>query len=176
VTLSEDQPEDQPEHQSGDQREDQFGDQLEDVGVLAHLDRAGCLVLLASRPVGRLVFTHRALPDVLPVNYRLDGESLLIRLGRGSVAAMATRNAVVAFEVDEIDPVARTGWSVTVVGHAREIVDPDELSRVQSLQLTSWVGDHRDHFVSVAVEKITGRRLFGAAAQPAVTGAVRHSI
>jgi hypothetical protein len=129
-------------------------------GLLVHLDREACLVLLAGRPVGRLVFTHRALPDVLPVNYRLDGDNLLIRLGSGSTAAKATRNAVVAFEVDEIELDSRTGWSVTVVGHAREISDPGELRRVESLPLTSWVGDPRDSIISVAIERVTGRRLF----------------
>ena len=127
---------------------------------LAQLDRPACLALLDSRPVGRLVFTHRALPDVLPVNYRLDGDRLLIRLNSGSDAAAATRDAVVAFEVDEIDVLTRTGWSVTVVGHAHEITDPAELRRVQALELSTWAGDTRDHFVSVAVDRITGRRLF----------------
>jgi len=129
-------------------------------GGLAPLDRAECLTLLAGRPVGRLVFTHRALPDVIPVNYQLDGENLLIRLGSGSVAATATRDAVVAFEVDDIDLDARTGWSVTVVGRAHEVTDPAELQRVQALGLSSWVADPRDHYVVVAAEKVTGRRLF----------------
>jgi nitroimidazol reductase NimA-like FMN-containing flavoprotein (pyridoxamine 5'-phosphate oxidase superfamily) len=128
--------------------------------VLTHLDRTACLALLASRPVGRLVFTHRALPDVLPVNYRLEGENLLIRLSSGSIAATATRDAVVAFEVDDIDVMAHTGWSVTVVGRAHEITEATELRRVRALDLTTWAGDARDHFVAIAVEKLTGRRLF----------------
>jgi len=126
---------------------------------LVQLDREACLALLATRPFGRLVFTHRALPDVLPVNYQLDGENLLIRLGSGSTAAVATRDTVVAFEVDDIDVAARTGWSVTIVGRAHEITEVDELKRAQALGLTSWAGDDRDHFVHVAVEKVTGRRL-----------------
>jgi nitroimidazol reductase NimA-like FMN-containing flavoprotein (pyridoxamine 5'-phosphate oxidase superfamily) len=135
-------------------------------GGLAPLDRAECLSLLAGRPVGRLVFTHRALPDVIPVNYRLDGESLLIRLGSGSVAATATRDSVVAFEVDDIDLDARTGWSVTVVGRAHEVTDPVELERLQALGLSSWVADPRDHYVVVAAEKVTGRRLFAGSVPP----------
>jgi nitroimidazol reductase NimA-like FMN-containing flavoprotein (pyridoxamine 5'-phosphate oxidase superfamily) len=130
--------------------------------VLAQLDRADCLSLLASRPFGRLVFTHRALPDVLPVNYLMDGESLLIRLVRGSSAASASRNTVVAFEVDDIDVPSQAGWSVTIVGHAHEINDPIELKRARSLGLTSWAAGAHDHFVSLAAEKITGRRLFHA--------------
>jgi nitroimidazol reductase NimA-like FMN-containing flavoprotein (pyridoxamine 5'-phosphate oxidase superfamily) len=132
-------------------------------GVLAQLDRQTCLALLASRPVGRLVFTHYALPDVIPVNYRMDGESLLIRLGRGSLAATAILDAIVAFEVDDIDLDSRTGWSVTVVGRAHEVTERGQLRRAQELGLSSWVGDARDYYVSIAAQKVTGRRLFHAA-------------
>ena len=129
-------------------------------GVLAHLDREACLALLVSRPVGRLVFTHGALPDVIPVNYRMDGEALVIRLSIGSVAASATKDAIVAFEVDDIDLSARTGWSVTVVGRAHTIVNGAQLRRAEALGLSSWVRGTRDQYVSIATEKITGRRLF----------------
>jgi uncharacterized protein len=126
---------------------------------LLTLDRSTCLSLLASFPVGRLVFTHRALPEVLPVNYRMDGENVLIRLQVGSAAARAVQDSVVAFEVDDIDFDKRTGWSVTVVGHAREITDPGERERVSALELNSWAGDGRDHYVQIAAEKVTGRQL-----------------
>jgi hypothetical protein len=36
------------------------------------------------------------------------------------------------------------------------------LRRVQALDLTTWIGDARDHVISIAVEKVTGRRLFQA--------------
>jgi hypothetical protein len=138
-------------------------------GALVHLDRASCLALLAAQPVGRLVFTQRALPDVLPVNYLLDGENVLIRLGSGSSAAVATRDSVVAFEVDDIDVGSQTGWSVTVVGRAHEIVDSAELRRASALGLVSWTGDQQDHFLSITAEKITGRRLFHPAATSALS-------
>jgi nitroimidazol reductase NimA-like FMN-containing flavoprotein (pyridoxamine 5'-phosphate oxidase superfamily) len=128
-------------------------------GALIPLDRAACLALLATQPVGRLVFSHRALPDVLPVNFRLEDETVLIRLASGSRAAVATRDAVVAFQVDEIDARSRTGWSVTVVGHAREITDTDELLVSAASDVESWVHDERDLLLSIAVERITGRRL-----------------
>ena len=146
-----------------------------DGATLAHLDREQCLSLLASKPVGRLVFTYRALPDVIPVNYRVDRASLLLRLSGGSVAASATKDAVVAFEVDEIDLNSHTGWSVTVVGHAREIIDPMELRRVRALNLVSWAGDDRDHFVSVALEQVTGRQLFSTGTSPGQIRSTRPS-
>jgi nitroimidazol reductase NimA-like FMN-containing flavoprotein (pyridoxamine 5'-phosphate oxidase superfamily) len=129
---------------------------------LIDLDRAACLALLATKSVGRLVFTHRALPDVLPVNFWLAGENVLIRLASGSTAAVATRDAVVAFQVDDIDDLSGTGWSVTAVGRALEITDADERLQAAARGLDSWVLDGRDHLLSIAAEKLTGRRLVGS--------------
>ena len=48
------------------------------------LDRDECLRLLAFATIGRVGFTSGALPAVLPVNFHLDGERILVRTGRGS--------------------------------------------------------------------------------------------
>ena len=84
------------------------------------LDRSECLELLRSVPVGRIGVTSGALPTILPVNFLLDGDRVLIRTGRGSKLDAATRNAVVAFEADDVDAFARVGWSVVVTGVARD--------------------------------------------------------
>lgn len=130
--------------------------------ALRSLDRARCLALLQARPVGRLVFTRQALPEVLPVNYRLDG-GIVFRLASRSAAADACRDAVVAFQVDDIDADRRLGWSVTVVGLSGEITDPAERSRLAGLPLESWLGDSRDHFVRLRLDQVTGREIVPAA-------------
>ena len=91
------------------------------------LDREECLRLLATATLGRLGLTSGALPTVLPVNFRLDSERVLVRTGRGSKLDAATQNTVVAFEVDDFDPLFQSGWSVVIVGMAREVTDPAEL-------------------------------------------------
>jgi nitroimidazol reductase NimA-like FMN-containing flavoprotein (pyridoxamine 5'-phosphate oxidase superfamily) len=123
------------------------------------LGPADCLTLLATRTLGRLVFTHRALPDVLPVSYVLDGVDILLRLAVGSPAAAATPDTIVAFETDDLDAVAGTGWSVTVVGRAREIARPDERLRAVTRDLRWWGDGGRTRLLAVAAEKITGQRL-----------------
>jgi Predicted flavin-nucleotide-binding protein len=119
--------------------------------------RAECVGLLASAPIGRIVFTDRALPAVQPVNFVLDGENVVIRTGLGTRLAAAAHNAVVAFEADEFDEAGRTGWSVTVIGHARAVTDPAEVERLARLPLTPWVRDGRDHFIVLPIEHISGR-------------------
>ncbi|MFC7039461.1 pyridoxamine 5'-phosphate oxidase family protein [Nonomuraea rubra] len=54
--------------------------------VLTHEE---CMRLLPSRPIGRIVFTDRALPAVQPVNFCLDDQDIVIRTAAGSNAQAA---------------------------------------------------------------------------------------
>lgn len=128
------------------------GHELED------LNRRQCLDLLQGVRVGRLVFTEDALPAVQPVNFRLWHDDVVIRVAGGPKLAAATDNQVVAFQADELDADLRTGWSVTVVGHAEPITDVDELLELAGTFIQPWVDGRRDHFVRIRTEKMTGRR------------------
>lgn len=123
------------------------------------LTREECLALLATVPVGRLVFTERALPAVVPVNFVLDRGRIIIRTGATSSLAAAVRGAVVAFQADDLDPQARNGWSVVVTGRVTEVVDPLDLEHVDSLPLVPWIGGRLDHVIAVPIELVNGRRI-----------------
>ena len=125
------------------------------------LTRQECLALLRTVPVGRLVFTDRALPAVVPVNFVLDHSGIVVRTGAGSTLAAAVRGAVVAFEVDDFDATARNGWCVTITGQARQVTDPLELERLRALELAPYAGGDRNNFVVVPVELVSGRRVGG---------------
>ncbi|PVZ06280.1 nitroimidazol reductase NimA-like FMN-containing flavoprotein (pyridoxamine 5'-phosphate oxidase superfamily) [Actinomycetospora cinnamomea] len=118
-----------------------------------------CWTRLASVPVGRLVFTERALPAVHPVNFLVHGRSVIIRTGPGTKLDAARRGDVVAFEADHIDPGSRTGWSVLVVGHAAVVGDVDRLVAVLDPQHRPWVRGRGIHVIEVCGERVTGRRL-----------------
>ena len=123
------------------------------------LSRHECRELLASAEIGRIVFTDRALPSVQPVTFCLDGEDIVIRIMAGSKLATAASGTVVAFEADEFDAGTRTGWSVTVVGHARAVYSPEEIVRMEALPLAPWAPDGRDYFITIRTEQITGLRV-----------------
>ena len=114
--------------------------------------------LLATVPVGRIVFTVRALPAVRPVNFIVDGGSVVIRTGPGSKLTAAVRNAVVAFEADEIDVANHTGWSVTVTGRVQEVRDVAEQDRLRPL-LQPWASGEKEHFLRIVPELGSGVRL-----------------
>lgn len=128
-------------------------------GSLYELSREECLALLPTVPVGRLVFSERALPAVVPVNFALDHGRVVIRTGEGSSLAAALRGEVVGFQVDAFDATARNGWSVLVVGRAAEVRDPTELARLADLPLEPWAGGRREHVLVVPLELVTGRRV-----------------
>lgn len=130
-----------------------------DSAGLQILDRRECLALLAGTYVGRIVFTLDALPAVQPVNYVLDGDAIVIRSAPGSKLTAATRHAVVAFEIDEIDLDSHGGWSVTAVGRAEEVIDAEERRRLSLLPLRPWAPGERHHFIRIRPELINGRRI-----------------
>src|SRR5215467_7499493 len=93
---------------------------------LQSITRSESLRLLGDVSMGRVVFTHRALPAVRPVSHIVEGEQIIIRVDRESALARAiSANArdVVAFEADEIDPADHLGWSVIVIGRAHVLGD-----------------------------------------------------
>lgn len=123
------------------------------------LDRAESLRLLATARLGRIAITTEALPTVLPVAFRCDGRQILVRTGAGSKLEAATDNAVVAFEVDELQPGSRSGWSVVVTGVARELTEPDELAAAQRLPLDRWIEGVDGRIVAISLDLVSGRRL-----------------
>ncbi len=120
-----------------------------------------CMRLLRSAAIGRLALSVRALPVVLPVNFALASDGIVIRTGAGTKLDQACDHAVVAFEVDGFDPITQTGWSVLVQGTASVLSAPAELHDADQLGLAPWGNPHADSFVKVGLDLVTGRRLGG---------------
>jgi nitroimidazol reductase NimA-like FMN-containing flavoprotein (pyridoxamine 5'-phosphate oxidase superfamily) len=123
------------------------------------LDRDECIDLLAGGIVGRIAITANALPVVLPVNYVLLNDRIVVRTGRGTKLDAATRNAVVAFEVDELDFADGVGWSVLVTGVARELTAPEELATASVSPPARWAPGPDGRYIAISVDMISGRRI-----------------
>jgi nitroimidazol reductase NimA-like FMN-containing flavoprotein (pyridoxamine 5'-phosphate oxidase superfamily) len=121
------------------------------------LDRSECLRLLAQVDVGRIVFTVAAMPAAVPVHYLLDGEEVLFRTGDGRYFTVA-RPAVVGFQVDNLDPATRGGWSVLGVGQAYEVVDSARLAMITGGVPEGWAPGPTAHVVAIPLQHLTGRR------------------
>jgi hypothetical protein len=110
---------------------------------MTRLDRTESLRLLGTVSLGRVVFTHEALPAVRPVNHLMDGGDIIVQVHDGAalasiVAPTDTAGVVVAYEADAIDPVTHLGWSVVVTGYAHRVTDDRDLARYAAT-LRPWV-------------------------------------
>jgi uncharacterized protein len=121
---------------------------------LEELTREECLALLGAYSVGRIaVIGDDNLPFVVPVNYRLSADTIVFRTDGGTKLDALQRHPV-AFQIDAIDPMERSGWSVLVRGTAHEVT-PHEL---ESVHVEPWIGP-KSHLIQVVPRSISGRRL-----------------
>lgn len=128
------------------------------------ISEAEALALLATAPVGRLIYSDRALPFVVPVSFVVDGLDIIMRTGRRSQLTKHAPGNVVAFEVDDIAIATRSGWSVVVTGRVELVHDPGELGRLRALDIEAWVSSDTDCYLRLRVELISGRRIPALAA------------
>jgi hypothetical protein len=135
------------------------------------LTEGECWRLLASTSIGRVVFTHHAMPAIRPVNHLIDGRKIIIRTHLG--AAIASRameqtsggqgkgsGSVVCYEADELDPVRRTGWTVIATGLARLVADPADIARYATA-VEPWIAGDMNQVVAIEPQFISGIRLVG---------------
>jgi hypothetical protein len=130
---------------------------------LRQLSKTRALELLGSVSLGRLVFTHRALPAIRPVNHLVECESIIVRATAGAaITSAASHNgAVVAYEADSIDPDTHVGWSVIVVGTARLLTDDLAAARYRTL-LHPWISGATDDVITISTDIVTGYELVPA--------------
>lgn len=123
-----------------------------DLGVL---DEFTCLRLLGSSPIGRLGFSARGLPVIFPVNYFLDGRTIIFRSEAGEKTRAAAHRDVACLEIDQFDAFEHSGWSVLVTGRLG-LVGPEREEALRRLPLTPWVLG-ADHFVELPIDLMSGR-------------------
>lgn len=133
--------------------------------VTEPLGEAECLRLLAVGGVGRIGYSGRFGPTILPVNFALHGQTIVFRTGQHSPMGEDLRTGIadaaykVAFEVDEISPATREGWSILVQGAAHHVDSAAELAAVQETSVQPWPGGEKDLFIRIVPDRVTGRRI-----------------
>jgi nitroimidazol reductase NimA-like FMN-containing flavoprotein (pyridoxamine 5'-phosphate oxidase superfamily) len=131
---------------------------MSDLPALSPLGRAEALRRLGSVPLGRIVFSERALPAIRPVNHALlDGRIIICSHDGAAIVGVAglPGGTVVAYEADEINVADRTGWSVVVTGLAKIVDDPAEAARCKAV-LRPWLGGDMGYVIRIEPEIVTG--------------------
>jgi nitroimidazol reductase NimA-like FMN-containing flavoprotein (pyridoxamine 5'-phosphate oxidase superfamily) len=127
--------------------------------IISKLMPAECRRLIASGGVGRIAFTTLTGPMVVPVNFAVLADTIVIRTAEGTVID-GHADGPVALEVDYIDEALCQGWSVLVRGPAHRVTHPAELRRLQEdATVWPWPGGEREIYVRIIPSQITGRRI-----------------
>ncbi|AIX99960.1 hypothetical protein ART_0362 [Arthrobacter sp. PAMC 25486] len=129
-----------------------------DVPDIETLSKDQCWELLRGRVVGRLAVVVEDHPDIFPINYAVDNESLVFRTAEGTKLYGSTNNTPVAFEIDGYDPKTEQAWSVVLRGSVLAIWSETELAEAQSLILQPWQGGPKNHLMRILPLNLSGRR------------------
>jgi nitroimidazol reductase NimA-like FMN-containing flavoprotein (pyridoxamine 5'-phosphate oxidase superfamily) len=132
--------------------------------VPEQLDEAECLRLISSGGVGRLAYSGQFGPTVLPVLYKLHEGTIVFRTAHDNSTDEDLRTGIagaefkVAFEIDDINPAAREGWSVLIQGPAHHVESETEHASVLEAGVEPWAGGVRELYLRITPTRITGRR------------------
>ena len=134
---------------------------------MVELAEAECWRLLRQAEVGRLAVSIHDHPDIFPVNFIVDSDSVVFRSGAGTKLAAAVLGRAVAFEVDGYDAIGGEAWSVVVKGTASSIEHMMEYFEAENLPLFPWHASPKPNFVRIEPITVTGRR-FHVVERPAI--------
>jgi len=121
--------------------------------------------LIEQAEIGRIGFTGRFGPVVWPVNYKVVHGAVVFRTEEFGSIDQDLRTGIpeaeyrVAFEVDEMDPATKTGWSVLLQGSAHHVDDESERAGLMAAGVEPWAGGEKSLFMRITPAHITGRRI-----------------
>ncbi|MCY1160080.1 MAG: pyridoxamine 5-phosphate oxidase family protein [Citricoccus sp.] len=123
-----------------------------------HLSQDACWERLRQAPVGRLGVWVQDHPEVFPVTFTVDRETILFRSGPGTKLDAVLSGTPVAFEADALEATTSVVWSVMVRGRAEQITRSVELMDTGDLPLRPWHPGDKAAFVRIIPTEVTGRR------------------
>ena len=126
--------------------------------TMYELEADVCRQMLARSSFGRVAFDDvDGHPTILPINYRFVGGAVLFRARTGSILDRLGSGQIVAFEADQIDPIAESGWSVLVRGTATHVRDTARIASLGDTPVRPWAPGPRDRWIEIHAEQVTGR-------------------
>ena len=133
--------------------------------TIDELEEAECLRLIAQGGIGRIAYSSRFGPAVLPVNYKWHDGAVVFRTTQHSPldedlqTGIAGGDYKVAFEIDDIDVPGRQGWSVLIQGPAHHVESEEARARAKRAGVEPWAPGDRELFLRIVPNRITGRRI-----------------
>jgi nitroimidazol reductase NimA-like FMN-containing flavoprotein (pyridoxamine 5'-phosphate oxidase superfamily) len=119
-----------------------------------------CRELLSSGIVGRVAMATPVGPRIVPVNYAVHEDAVIIRTSPYSELGTYGRGTELAFEIDHVDHETHQGWSVVALGRAEAVQGSDEIAAIRGTwDPRPWAGGSRNLYLRLVVRELTGRRI-----------------
>ena len=131
---------------------------------LEKLSRQECLDLLGQQTVGRLIFHDEIGPVAEPVNYAIAADTIVLRI-EGGRKHQAMTQPLLAFEVDDIEPDLKSGWSVIARGVGQEVALDDVAALLHELRQEGvdpplpWASGIHNVWLKITIHTLSGRKL-----------------
>ena len=132
------------------------------------LDERECIELIGTGSIGRLGYTGRFGPTVLPVRYKLYEGSIVFHALEDTFTEEDLRTGIahaeyqVAIEVDQYFLGGRAGWFVEVVGSAHHVDTETERAAIIHAAADPWPEAEWEHLIRVQPVRIGGFRIHRA--------------
>ena len=132
---------------------------------LEPLSEAECWDLLRSVGIGRVSYSGRFGPMIMPINFRVRDEVIYFRVAEHGPTGEDLRTGIahadyrVAFQADQFDPRTRSGWSVLMQGDVHPMESDEERAAVAQICVESWVSGPRELFMRVTPVHLSGHRI-----------------
>ena len=124
------------------------------------LSVADCEALLRSGVAGRVAISTPMGPHIVPVNYSVVGDAIIVRTSPYSLLGTYARDTLLAFEIDGFDPGRERGWSVQARGRVEFVSDRADLELIREVsEPQPWAGGARSLYLRLRWTELSGRQL-----------------
>jgi uncharacterized protein len=123
------------------------------------LSRNECQRLLAVKAggFGRVGLIVGGQVTIVPVNYQIMDQDVLILVGVGDILDAARSETIVGFQVDDVSASAGVAWSVLVQGLATVVTDA-QVRAAKAVPVVPSVPEPGTWYVRIRTGVLSGRR------------------
>lgn len=122
------------------------------------LSESDCRMLLSTGAVGRVGLCTSEGPVVLPVNYAVVDETVVLRTTMVGILGSIDEGQPLAFEADHLDYAYQHGWSVLVRGTAHVLSEGEQEHVRRVCEPRAWASARSRH-IALQGAWLSGRRL-----------------
>ena len=124
------------------------------------LSASECAELLRRGVAGRVALSTPTGPHIVPVNYTVVEDAIIMRTSPDSLLAAHGCGVTVAFEVDYVNHTHRRGCSVVARGDTEIVTDPAMVAQIHRVwEPRPWAGGSRPMLLRLRWRELSGRQL-----------------